>query len=332
MLKRYLWWILSVCAIAAGALALLCLQPYQGFEREVLLEFPRGTSSAAIARKLADAGVIRHPALFHLARAMQPFAKLQAGEYQFLHPLSPFEVVGRIGRGDIHYYELSVPEGSNIFDIAISVGKLGFLKSDAFLKAARNPLPIRDIAPKAPTLEGFLFPATYRLTRSTTHEQLIRMMTDQFRKQWKIALRGSTATDVLEKVTLASLVEKESGVPGDRPLVASVYRNRLDRDMKLDCDPTTIYAAMMEGRWRGTIYRSDLDSQHPYNTYQVKGLPPGPIANPSLASLEAALRPAQTNFLYFVAKGDGSGGTNFSPDYQTHLRYVAAYRRNQGRR
>lgn len=331
-MKRYMWGLALLIVLLAGGLALLCMQPYQGFKDEVLVEFPRGTSSSAMAQKLAGAGVIRHPALFHLARAFQPFSKLQAGEYQFLHPLSPLEVVSRIARGDIHYYELSVPEGSNIFDIAISVGKLGFLKSDAFLKAARNPLPIRDLAPKAPTLEGFLFPATYRLTRSTTNEQLIRMMTDQFRKQWKVALKGGNAKDVLEKVTLASLVEKESGIPSDRPLVASVYKNRLDTDMKLDCDPTTIYAAMMEGRWRGTIYRSDLDSQHPYNTYQVKGLPPGPIANPSLASLEAALRPAETNYLYFVAKGDGSGGTNFSPDYQTHQRFVAVYRRNQGRR
>jgi UPF0755 protein len=157
------------------------------------------------------------------------------------------------------------------------------------------------------------------------------VLTDQFRKQWKIALKGSTAKDVLEKVTLASLVEKESGIAQERPIVASVYKNRLDQDMKLDCDPTTIYAAMMEGRWRGTIYRSDLNSQHPYNTYQVKGLPPGPIASPGLASLEAALRPAETNYLYFVAKGDGSGKTNFSPDYATHQRFVAVYRKNQGR-
>jgi UPF0755 protein len=331
-MKRYLWLIVLLSAGLMCAVALLCLQPYQGFKGEVLVEFPRGTSGNAMAQKLADAGVIRHPMLFQLARAFHPFSKLQAGEYEFIHATSPFDVVGRIGRGDIHYYELTVREGSNIFDIAIAVGKLGFLKSDAFLRAARNPLPIRDLAPKAPSLEGFLFPATYRLTRSTTNEQLIKMMTDQFRKQWKIALKGATATDVLEKVTLASLVEKESGIPRDRPIVASVYRNRLEKDMKLDCDPTTIYAAMMEGRWRGTIYRSDLDSLHPYNTYQVKGLPPGPIASPSLASLEAALRPAETNYLYFVAKGDGSGGTNFSPDYATHQRFVAAYRRTQGRR
>ena len=131
---------------------------------------------------------------------------------------------------------------------------------------------------------------------------------------------------------MASLVEKESGVPRERPIVASVYQNRLEKDMKLDCDPTTIYAAMMEGRWRGTIYRSDLANQHPYNTYQVKGLPPGPIASPGLASLEAALRPAETNYLYFVAKGDGSGGTNFSANYQSHQRFVALYRKKQGRR
>jgi len=330
--KRFLWISVLLLAVTLGALAGFAMQSYQGFKNEAMVEFARGTPSGTMAKKLADAGVIRHPILFQLARVFHPFSKLQAGEYEFIQASSPLEVVGRISRGDIHYYELSVREGSNIFDIAESVGKLGFLRGDAFLKVARNPLPIRDLASKAPTLEGFLFPATYRLTRSTTVDQLIKMMTDQFRRQWKIALKGGSAKDVLEKVTMASLVEKESGVPRERPIVASVYRNRLEKDMKLECDPTTIYAAMMEGRWRGTIYRSDLANQHPYNTYQVKGLPPGPIASPGLASLEAALRPAETDYLYFVAKGDGSGGTNFSADYKAHQRFVAVYRKNRGRR
>jgi UPF0755 protein len=330
--KRYLWISAVFFGVGIGLVAFTAAKPYRGFTHQTIVEFPKGTSSNAMAQKLADAGVIRHPVLFQIARLFRPFSKLQAGEYEFADAASPLTVLDRIARGDVHFYELSIREGSNIFDIAEAVGKLGFLRSSDFLRAARNPLPIRDLAPKAPTLEGFLFPATYRLTRSTTVDQLIKMMTDQFRRQWKIALKGGTEKDVLAKVILASLVEKESGVPRERPIVSSVYVNRLAKDIKLDCDPTTIYAAMMEGRWRGTIYRSDLNSQNPYNTYQVSGLPPGPIANPGLASLEAALRPAETNYLFFVAKGDGSGSHNFSTDYSSHQRFVAAYRKNRSSR
>ena len=183
-MKRYLWISALVFGVGLGTVVFSAAQPHRGFKHEVMVEFPRGTSGGAMAQKLAAAGVIRHPMLFQLARLFRPFSKLQAGEYEFIEASSPLAVVERITRGDIHYYELSIREGSNIFDIAGSVGKLGFLKSDAFLKAARNPLPVRDLAPKAPTLEGFLFPATYRLTRSTTVDQLIKMMTDQFRRQW----------------------------------------------------------------------------------------------------------------------------------------------------
>jgi UPF0755 protein len=331
-MKRYLMFSTVVFGLGFGAVFFAASQPYRGFKDRVIVDFPKGTPGSAMAQKLADAGVIRHPAVFQAARAFHPFARLQAGEYEFTDATSPAGVLERIARGDVHYYELSIREGSTIFDIAENVGKLGFLKEADFLKAARNPAAVRDLAPKAPTLEGFLFPATYRLTRSTTIDQLIRMMLDQFRRQWKIALKGAAAKDVLEEVTLASLVEKESGVPKERPIVASVYRNRLDQGVKLECDPTTIYAAILEGRWRGTIYKSDLASQNPYNTYQVAGLPPGPIANPGLASLEAALRPAETKYLFFVAKGDGSGSHNFSEDYRGHQRFVAEYRKNRGSR
>jgi UPF0755 protein len=325
--KKYLLISALIFGLGLGAIAFTAAQPYRGFKHSVLVEFPKGTSTNAMAKKLAEMGVVRHPLLITIARAMRPTAKLQAGEYEFVEAASPMAVFDRIARGDVHYYEVAIREGSNIFDIANTVEQLKFLKGQEFLKAARNPAPIRDLAPKAPTLEGFLFPATYRITRSATVEQLVKMMTDQFRRQWKIALKGAPApADALPMVTLASLVEKESGVPAERPIVASVYKNRLDKNIKLDADPTTIYAAMLDGRWRGTIYKSDLASDHPYNTYQRPGLPPGPIANPGLASLEAALRPATTEFLYFVAKGDGSGSHNFSPDYAGHQRFVAMYR------
>ena len=214
-----------------------------------------------------------------------------------------------------------------MFDIAASVGRFDFLKASDFLRAARNPALIHDLAPQAPTLEGYLFPATYRITRSTTVQQLCAMMTSQFRKQWRELQGPADAKPVNEIVTLASLVEKETGRPQDRPIVASVYANRLRKGMALDCDPTTIYAALLDARYRGTIYRSDLNSDNAYNTYRHAGLPPGPIANPGVASLKAALMPAETNYLYFVVKGDGSGEHKFSETIAQHNVAVQQYRR-----
>jgi peptidoglycan lytic transglycosylase G len=200
------------------------------------------------------------------------------------------------------------------------------MKGADFLRVARDPSPIRDLAPDAPTLEGYLFPSTYRIERSTTVKQLARMMTDLFRKHWRElqpSVEVNTAVNPI--VTLASLVEKETALAEERPLVASVYANRLRMGMPLDCDPTTIYAALLEGRYRGTIYRSDLDSHNPYNTYRHAGLPPGPIANPGLAALKAALAPAATSYVYFVARADGSGGHQFSDNIEAHNRAVEQY-------
>jgi UPF0755 protein len=162
--------------------------------------------------------------------------------------------------------------------------------------------------------------------RTTTPAQLCLAMTRKFRAVWKNI--GSDA-DIHQTVTLASLVEREARVAGDRPLVASVFKNRLAQGMKLDCDPTTVYAALLEGRYRGAIHRSDLDSLNPYNTYQHPGLPPGPIANPGLSSLKAAIAPAETKYLYFVAKPDGSGGHTFSESLAKHAAAAELYRHAQ---
>jgi len=182
--------------------------------------------------------------------------------------------------------------------------------------------------PRAPTLEGFLFPATYRLTRHTSAKQICREMTDKFRRTWKEI--GKTDASVHNTVTLASLIEKETAQPSERPAVASVFRNRLRIGMTLDCDPTTIYASKLEARYRGTIHRSDLESMNLYNTYKHSGLPPGPIANPGEASLRAALAPADTDYLYFVAK-PGGGSHQFSSNISDHNLAVQAYRRGQAR-
>jgi UPF0755 protein len=319
---------LLLLALIAGSAAYLSLNAnYQGFHQPVILDFPKGTSTQAMADELAQNGVIRYSWQFIMTRALHRGAKLKAGEYQFARADNASNIFNRIARGDVFFYELVVPEGANMFDIAASLNRFDFLKSSDFLRAARDASLIRDLAPKAPTLEGYLFPATYRITRSTTVEQLCALMTSQFRKQWRDLQAAAHSQPVNDIVTLASLVEKETGRPEDRPIVASVYENRLAKGMALDCDPTTIYAALLEDRYRGTIYRSDLASDNAYNTYRHAGLPPGPIANPGAASLKAALIPAETDYLYFVAKADGSGGHQFSKTIEQHNAAVQQYRR-----
>jgi UPF0755 protein len=276
-----------------------------------------------MAKLLAERGVVSQAWQFQVARLSRPGSALQAGEYRFAEPATVWTVYDRIRRGDVYLTELRIPEGYNIFEIAGAVAEAGLSTEAEFLRAARDPSLIRDLAPEATTLEGFLFPSTYHVPRRITARELCRMMTEQFRRQWQaLAPRGP----VLSTVTLASLVEKETGVAAERPLVAGVYANRLKQGIRLEADPTTIYAARLNGNWRGTIYRSDLDRQHPYNTYAVPGLPPGPIANPGRASLAAALRPADTPYIFFVAKPDGSGGHNFSTTLADHNRAVALYR------
>ncbi|MGI8991259.1 MAG: endolytic transglycosylase MltG [Bryobacteraceae bacterium] len=321
---RVLLVLLLLAAIGGGYVLFFLSRPYRHFETRAFIDFPKGTSTEEMAALLNGAGVVRHSWMFLLARALSPGSKLQAGEYEFTKPASTFQVFKRIARGDIFYYELLVPEGNNIFDISSSVDRLGIFSGQEFLKVARNPRMIRDLDPLAPTLEGYLFPNTYRLSRHTSAEQLCRLMTNKFRETWK---ELKTAANVHNTVTLASLVEKEARLPQERPIIASAFRNRLKIGMKLDCDPTTVYAALLEGRYRGTIYRSDLESASPYNTYTRAGLPPGPIANPSRSSLKAVLEPADTNYLYFVAKGDGSGGHRFSDNLAAHNAATAEFRR-----
>jgi UPF0755 protein len=325
---RFLLAIVLLIALGAAGAYFSLTTPYRGFAKPVILDFPRGTSTAEMASQLAQSGVIRYPWQFLVVRALRPDARLQAGEYQFSEPAAAFRVYARIARGDVFFYELIVPEGSNMFDIASSMGRFDFIKGADFLRAARDPSLIHDLAPEAPTLEGYLFPSTYRLTRRTTVQQLCQMMTDQFRKNWRELQKTDHPAAVNDIVTLASLVEKETAVPDERPQVAAVFQNRLRLSMALDCDPTTIYASLLEQRYRGTIYRSDLDSANRYNTYKHAGLPPGPIANPGLASLKAALAPAASDYLYFVAKGDGSGGHQFSKSIDEHNRAVEQYRHN----
>jgi len=316
-----------IAAIGLGFVFYRINQPYKGFTDPVYVEFPRGTSTSQMAAVLAQKGVIPNTWTFLAARALKR-SRLQAGEYKFEKPASPFEVYGRISRGDIFYVELLIPEGYNIFDIAGAIDKLGMkerlpaLTSAAFLKSAGDPTLIRDLDPAAKSLEGYLFPNKYRLYRHTTAAQLCKQMTAEFRAQWK---ELNTRANVHQTITLASMVEREARLPEERPQVASVFANRLRIGMRLDCDPTTVYAALLDNRYTGVIHRSDLDNPSPYNTYQHTGLPPGPIANPGLGSIKAALSPAESQYLYFVARADGTGGHRFSSSLAQHEAAVAQY-------
>jgi len=322
-MKRLL--IFAILAIAAIAiLGAVSLQfPYKGFQGETFVTFEHGSNTPTLASTLQQAGVIRYRWQFWVARVFNPSAKLQAGEYRFSEPASVRTIFDRIARGDVFYYEVKIPEGSNIFDIGRMVESAGAMPAADFVQAASDPSLIRDLDPRAPSLEGYLFPATYRLAHSTTAADLCKMMTAQFRRHWKKLEAGGA--DAHRAVTLASMVEKETGVPDERPVVASVFENRLARGMNLECDPTTIYAAMLENRYRGVIYRSDLDNHNAYNTYRNPGLPPGPIANPGAESLAAALHPAKTDYLYFVKRASGEGH-KFSSTLTDHQKAVDAYR------
>ncbi|HEY3457129.1 MAG TPA: endolytic transglycosylase MltG [Bryobacteraceae bacterium] len=325
MLKRFAILVLILLA-AAAIVGYRWFGAYRGFQEPVFVDIGRGMSSRDIAADLASKGVVRNDWVFLAVRALRPRAKLQAGEYRFASAETPWQVFEKIRRGEIFYQDFTVPEGSNIFDIASLAESAVGMSADDFLKAAADPSSIRDLDPAAPTLEGYLFPSTYRITRHTTAKQLCRMMTAEFRKHWRSLTGASPGADVHRTTTLASLVEKETGLPAERTLVASVFENRLARNMPLQCDPSTVYAALVENRYRGTIYKSDLASRNPYNTYTHPGLPPGPIANPGIEALTAALRPAATDYLYFVARPDAPGSHHFSATLAEHEKAVATFR------
>ncbi len=224
---------------------------------------------------------------------------LKAGEYRFEQPATLPAVYNRIVRGDVYTRTVTIPEGFNLFDIAQAVQDAQLGSKESFLAAANQDVAlIADLDPGAKNLEGYLFPDTYRFQRHQPPSQLLAAMVRRFRQSSaSIGIGG----DYHRIVTLASLVEKETPVAEDRPLVASVLENRLAKDMPLMTDPTVIYAAMLEKQYRGTIYQSDLKRDSAYNTYRHTGLPPGPICSPGIASLQAAMHPADSNFLYFVA-------------------------------
>ena len=318
--------LLLVAALAAGAAAWLVLTPY-GPETETFVNVVPGSSATRIGRQLEAAGVVRSRYAFDLVRWFR-HGTLHAGMYRFDHPAPVAEVYGRIARGDVFTIALTVPEGANIFDIAARVEEAKLGTRQGFLSAAvGQTVLVTDLDPGAKSLEGYLFPDTYRFSPGVTADQMVAFMVKRFRSA---ATQLGLGGNVHQVVTIASLVERETAVDAERPLVASVIVNRLARHMPLSTDPTVIYGLELAGRWRGAIYQSDLTRDTPYNTYLHAGLPPGPVCNPGLPSLRAAMDPPKTNYFYFVAAGTNAQGHSlFAETLDEHNRNVANYRKAQ---
>lgn len=311
--------LLTVCGVAW-----LVKAPF-GASTETIVDIMPGSSTTRIARQLQAAGVIRSHYAFGILRLWKQ-GVLRAGEYRFDHPASAEEVYASIARGDVYTKAVTIPEGSTIFDIAARLEQAGLGTRQSFLDAAVGQTSlVADMDPGAKSLEGYLFPDTYHLSPKATPEQIAASMVHRFRSE---AEQLGLTKNVHDVVTLASLVERETAVDAERPMVASVFVNRLADGMPLMTDPAVIYGLQVEGRWRGTIYQSDLTRPTPYNTYLHKGLPPGPIANPGAKSLRAAMDPAKTDYLYFVAAGaNPQGHSVFSRSLEEQNKNVEGYRR-----
>ena len=317
--------IVMVLAIGAGAawLAATVNRPFKSYPgTEQFVEIPQGAGPASIGRRLVDAGVVRDAWVFRYELARSGSGRrLQAGEYRFDRPMTVKEVVAAIARGEVYLRPITFREGLTAKQMAELFESKGFGPAAEFEAAAADATPVHGIDPAARDLEGYLFPSTYALPRRATAPLLVARMVEGFEKVLTPELRARAAARGLsprELVTLASIVEKETGKAEERPMVAAVYSNRLKIGMGLQCDPTVIYALERAGRYTGNLTREDLRFDSPYNTYRYAGLPPGPIANPGRASLEAAASPADVPYLYFVSRGDGSHAFASNLDEHNH--------------
>ncbi|HYL97746.1 MAG TPA: endolytic transglycosylase MltG [Blastocatellia bacterium] len=323
--------LLAVLAFG-GWLAWELTQPVTPAGQTFVLLHP-GYSSRHIASELQAAGVIRSAAAFAIWHRIHHGRSLKAGEYLFDKTATALDIHQRLVRGDVYFHTVVIPEGYNIFDIAQALQDAGLGSSEEFLKVATSDTAlIADLAPDAKTLEGYLFPNTYEFTRMQTMPEIAAAMVKQFRQ---VAREIGLATDLqnvsgpgndLQRtVILASIIEKETAAPEERPLVASVYNNRLARRVALQADPSVIYAELLQGSYSGALHHADMRFDSGYNTYTHSGLPPGPIGNPGRTSLEAAMHPADTDYFYFVSNGNGHH--RFAHSLEEHNRNVAAYRK-----
>ncbi|MGB9905927.1 MAG: endolytic transglycosylase MltG [Candidatus Saccharicenans sp.] len=298
----------------------------------VLVE--KGLGPASIARLLQQNQLLKHPRAFRLAYSLYYSPRfLIAGEYSFEPPLTARKIMQQMVAGKVLLHPITIPEGLTFQEIARLLEEKGYPYQGSFLEACRQAELIADLDPQAGNLEGYLFPETYHFSRGVSAGEIVRAMVNLFRKNFgpeEQARSGELQMTVREIVTLASLIEKETSREEEKPLVAAVFHNRLRLGMKLDCDPTIIYALKMEGRFDGNLRLRDKSLPSPYNTYLYPGLPPGPICNPGLSSIRAALHPSPVDYLYFVSRNDGSHVFNRS--FQEHQRAVLKYQLKNSRR
>jgi UPF0755 protein len=322
-------------------LAWALTQPVTPVAQTFILLHP-GYSTRRIATELQSAGVIRSADAFVLWHYLHRKRSLKAGEYLFDKSASSLDVHQRLVHGDVYFHTVVIPEGYNMFDIAQAVQNAGLGSSEEFLKVATSDTAlIADLAPDAKTLEGYLFPNTYEFTRMQSMQEMAAAMVKQFRqvakevgltdahtadvKNTAVQSTDAQTNEVQQTVIVASIIEKETAAPEERPLVASVYYNRMARHGVLQADPSVIYAELLQGTYSGALHHSDMQFNSDYNTYTHPGLPPGPIGNPGKSSLEAAMHPAVTDYLYFVSNGNGHH--RFAKSLEEHNKNVAAYRK-----
>jgi len=302
-------------------------RPYRGFQGSTVIEIEPGTSTLSIAELLVARGVLAHRVPFLLRYAVgRTRGRLKAGEYLFDRPLRPLDVYRKLLQGDVRLYSVLIPEGADRFEIArILQARLGINPED-FMRTTQETALIHDLDPQAPSLEGYLFPDTYRFPRHSSAATVVLTMVLRFRRILQTRFRNELPAGNLHDVlALASLVEKETPDPRERPVVAEVFTRRLEKGMALQCDPTVIYAAELDHRPPGPITGADLNFDSPFNTYRHVGLPPGPIANPGESALRAALHPAESDDLYFVS--NNHGGHVFARTLAEHQLNVARYRK-----
>jgi UPF0755 protein len=329
--KKIIFFLIAILIIASlyfvgkEYIEIQIFKPYGIKGESVLVEIKPGMKVRDLASFLQKKKIVRGRILFLLGYNMFFKGKtIKAGEYKFELPISLFDVLKKITKGEIYLHEITIPEGSTIDDIGKILEREGILKADDFVRASKNVELVSHFTDKANDLEGFLFPDTYFVPKGIPPEKILKIMVNRFKEKVGGYLdKVKEGLDFYSVLILASLIEKETGVDSEKPLVSSVFYNRLKRGMPLQCDPTVIYALKKEGKYQNILRKEELSFPSPYNTYLHKGLPPGPICNPGIASIESAINPARTDYLYFVSNGDGTH--TFSSDLNSHNRAVRNY-------
>lgn len=322
----FLLLVVGAVGVVTSRLAPAVADPEQA--EEVLFRVEKGDTLSRVASRLEDEGLVRDARAFGwLARWREVAGRLHAGEYALRGSEAPGEILDAMVSGRVVTYEVVVPEGFTAAQIGARLAEAGIVDADAFAAAANDPSLADSLGIPADRLEGYLFPDTYHLPRDLSARQVARVMVEEFQSVWSelAPLARARGLSQHEVVTLASIVEKETGAPEERPLIASVFANRLARRMRLESDPTTIYGIE---DFDGNLRRLHLeDEDNPYNTYRIPGLPPGPIASPGRAALQAVVQPEESDYLYFVSRNDGTHA--FSKTYREHVNAVNRHQRRR---